>query len=744
MNTNYIGKAVNRVEGPLKVTGQAKFAAEFESSDLLYGVVVSSTIAKGKIKSIDDTQAMRVLGVKKVLTHKNRPEVSQYNKKYKDDDSPHGEHFKVLCDEHIFFNQQPIALVVATTFEAARYAAKLVKVSYTTEPFETDFQIAKHEAKKPTKGKGGWEAPKSRGNCDKYFDISDKKLDAEYTTPIEHHNPMEMHASTVIWHGDNKLTIYDKTQGVINSLNYVCNVFDLNKENVQVISAYVGGAFGSGLRPQYQLALAVMATLDLKKSVRVVLTRQQMFSFGHRPESINKLKLSADKKGLLTAISHHVIQETSMFEEYTENIVNWSGAAYQCDNVDLDHKLAHVNLYTPLDMRAPGAATGMFALECAMDELSYKLNMDPIELRLKNFAENDQMHFHRPHASNELKACYFEGAEKFGWQKRNPKPRSMKDGRKFIGYGMASGIWEANRQATEVKASYNKEGRLTVSSATADMGTGTYTIMCQMAAEAFRMHIDLVEAQIGDSNLPEAPLSGGSWTAASLSHGVILACDKLKKSFLELAKTNKNSPLAKTNIENAIFREGWIFDKDDLVKKVSMKEILKEHKKNELEEIDGENKLMGKVKQMAFSKNSHAAVFVEVKVDEDFGMVEVSRVVSAVAAGRIINPKTARSQILGGIVWGTGQALHEKSMIDHKFGRIMNHSLAEYHIPVQKDFGEMDVIFIDEEDHVTSKMGVKGLGEIGIVGTAAAIANAIYHATGKRIRELPITPDKLL
>lgn len=744
MSTNYVGRATNRVDGPLKVTGQAKYAAEFESADLLYGVVVSSTIAKGKIEMIDDREAMKVLGVKKVITHKNRPEISHYNKKFKDDDAPFGEHFKVLCDENVIYNQQPIALVVANTFEAARYAAKLVKITYHEDLFVTDFEKVKGEAQKPKKGKMGWEAPKSRGDAKRALEHSDIKFEAEYNTSINHHNPMEMHASTVIYHGDEKYTIYDKTQGVLNSLNYVCNVFDMKKDNVQVISPYVGGAFGSGLRPQYNLPLAMMASIDLKKSVRVVLTRQQMFSFGHRPESTNKVKLGTDSKGQLQAICHHVIQETSMFEEYTENIVNWSAINYQCDNVDVDHKLAHIDMYTPLDMRAPGAASGIFALECAMDELALKLHMDPIELRVKNFAPNDQMHFHRPHSSNKLIDCYNQGAEAFGWERRNIKPRSMKDGRKFIGWGMAGGIWDANRQATMVKASYNLDGKLTVSSATSDMGTGTYTIMCQMAADSFGMHIEQVEAKIGDSKLPEAPLSGGSWTAASLSTGVIMACDKLKKTFLDLAKSQKNSPLAETSIDHAFFKEGWLFDKEDLSKKVSLKEIIKSQKKTEIEEIDGENKIMGMIKQMPFGRHTHAATFVEVKVDEDFGMVEVTRVVCAVAAGTILNPKTAKSQILGGVVWGVGQALHEKAHVDHNLGRIMNHSLAEYHIPVQKDFGDIEVIFVEEEDHVTSKMGVKGLGEIGIVGVAAAVANAIYHATGKRIRELPITPDKLL
>jgi xanthine dehydrogenase YagR molybdenum-binding subunit len=744
MSLKYIGKAVSRVDGIKKVTGTAKFAAEFPTPDLLYGVVVSSEIAKGKIVSINDTEAMKVVGVKKIITHKNRPDIAWFNRKYNDQDAPHGEHFKALYDENIIYSQQPIALVVAETFEAARYASQLIKVDYSEDSFQTDMQIAKREAQKPKKGKGDWETPKSRGTAEKAFKEAPYHFEAEYTTPIEHHNPMEMHASTVIYHGPDKITAYDKTQGVLNSKEYICKVFNLDKDNVQVISQYVGGAFGSGLRPQYQLLLAVMAALDLKKSVRVQLTRQQMFSFGHRPETINNIKLSTDADGKLQSLSHRVIQETSKFEEYTENIVNWTGHAYQCDNVDLEHLVAHVDLYTPLDMRAPGAASGVYALESAMDEMAFKLHIDPIEFRLRNYAESDQMHHHRPYASKELKACYNEGAEIFGWQKRNPKPRSMKDGRKLIGWGMAGGLWEANRMPSKVSACINTEGKLTVSSAASDMGTGTYTIMCQIAADLFGLSIEQVEAKLGDSKLPEAPLSGGSWTAASISTGLVMACDKLKMSLLVLAKEEKNSPLGNTSFDDAAFREGWIFDKTDLRKKVSITALLENNNKSELSETDGENPILGKVKQMPFSKHTHSAVFVEVKVDEDLGMIEVSRVVSAVAAGKILNLKTAKSQILGGIVWGVSQALHEESKVDHHFGRIMNHTLAEYHIPVQKDFGELEVHFVKEHDEVTSKIGAKGIGEIGIVGTAAAVANAIFHATGKRIRDLPITPSKLL
>ncbi|MDB4975691.1 MAG: Periplasmic aromatic aldehyde oxidoreductase, molybdenum binding subunit YagR, partial [Myxococcaceae bacterium] len=554
----------------------------------------------------------------------------------------------------------------------------------------------------------------SRGDADRALQSAAVRIDSEYSSPVEHHNQLEPHASTVIWGEDGTLTIFDKTQGTLNSQAYVCKVFKLSPSKVRVMAPFVGGAFGSGLRPQYQLPLAVMAARELKRSVRVVLSRQQMFSFGHRPETVSRVALGATADGTLQAIIHETVAETSSFEDYSENVVGWSGQLYQCENVRLAYKVAALDTFTPLDMRAPGAVLGIYALESAMDELAYATGRDPLALRLANYAERDQAK-DLPFSSKALRACYREGAERFGWSRRRPEPRSMREGHELVGWGMATGMWDAEQQAARAKAVLTADGKLTVSSATTDIGTGTYTIMCQIAADALGVPIEQVSFELGDSSLPMAPLQGGSWTAASVGSAVHAVCCELKAQLEVLGKTQPGASYA------------------ELLSSAGLPSVA--HTATSMPD----KKAHGR-----YARATHSAVFAEVKVDELLGSVRVTRVVSAVAGGRILNPKTARSQILGAVVWGMGMALHEQTLMDTELGRFMNHSLAEYHIPVQADVHDLDVIFVDEPDDIVNPLGVKGLGEIGIVGVAAAIANAVFHATGRRIRDLPITLDKLL
>jgi len=738
-DTNFIGKPASRVDGKVKVTGVAQYAAEFYTPGLTYGVVVSSSIAKGHIIQIDTTAALSLPGVLQVFTHENRPGLAWFDRKYQDEDAPPGSPFRPLYDEKILFSQQPIALVVADSFELARYAASLLKVTYATEPHIADIKNRKEEAYTPKKYKSA--EPKPRGDAQAGLAEATIKMEAEYFHSSEHHNPMEMHASTVMVEEDGTLTVYDKTQGVQNSQKYITNIFGLSKEQARVISPFVGGAFGSGLRPQYQLFLAVMAALELKRSVRVVLTRQQMFSFGHRPATIQHLVLGSTPKGELTAVVHEGFSETSQFEDYTENLVNWSAMLYKCDNVQLAHKLIKQDAYTPLDMRAPGGVSGLFALECAMDELAYQVGIDPLELRLVNYTDIDQSKGH-PFSSKELKACYRQGAEKFGWHKRRPEPRSMQEGKTLIGYGMATGAWEVEQQKASAKAVLSADGTLQVSSATADIGTGTYTIMTQIAAETMGLPLEQVTFKLGDSALPEAPLEGGSWTAASVGSAVKEACDGIKEKVVAHLRQLNNTPLTGVKtLEDVTFAGGKVSLKSNPEQSMTLPEIMRQAGENYIEATVTTNP---EIKQKKYSMFSHSAVFVEVHVDEDFGTVRVARVVSAIAGGRILNPKTARSQILGGIVWGMGMALEEESVMDQPYGRFINHDLAEYHVPVSADIHDIEVIFVEEHDDIVNPIGVKGLGEIGIVGTAAAIANAVYHATGKRVRDLPITLDKLL
>lgn len=552
---------------------------------------------------------------------------------------------------------------------------------------------------------------------------------------------MEPHATTVVWQDDGKLVVYDKTQGVQNSQNYITGVFGLKKDDVRVISPFVGGAFGSGLRPQYQLFLAVMAAMELKRSVRVVLTRDQMFTFTHRPDTIQTLGIGADKDGKLQAIRHDAVAETSTFEDYQEVVVNWSGLLYDCDNTKLTYELAKLNTYTPGDMRAPGATLGVYALEAAMDELAYATGVDPIELRLKNYAEKDR-NDDKPFSSKELRACYRQGAERFGWSKRTPEPRSMREGRELIGWGMATGVWEAQMQETSARAILSAGGKLEVATATADIGTGTYTIMAQIAADELGVPIEDVTVKIGDSSLPKSPVEGGSWAAASAGTAVRAACHKVRETLFNHARKVEGSPLANFSIDRVVFESGRISVAGDPSRFVTLADAMaatgeREISAEETTAPDPETK-------KKYSAYTHSAIFAEVRVDEELGVIRVTRIVDAVAAGKILNLKTARSQILGGVVFGIGMALHEESLMDKKLGRFMNHNIAEYHIPANADVHDIDVIFVDEQDDKASPIGIKGLGEIGIVGTAAAIANAIFHATGRRIRHLPITIDKVM
>ncbi|PRY10205.1 xanthine dehydrogenase YagR molybdenum-binding subunit [Pontibacter ummariensis] len=739
MSTNQIGKPTNRVDGRAKVTGEAKYAAEFHVPDLAHGVVVNSAIAKGKIKKIDTSKAMAVEGVFKVITHENRKDYACYDKDFKDMDAPPGSPFRPLYNGNILFNMQPVALVVAETLELARYAATLVEVAYEEEAHETDFEANRGEAYVPEKY-NSTTPPKPWGNPEEALAKADVKVEVEYAHPTEHHNPMEMHATVAVWEENGKLTVYDKIQGVENTLQYITSSFGLPKEKVHVLSPFVGGAFGSGLRPQYQSFLAVLAALELKRPVRVMLTRPQMFSFGHRPRTTQRFALGASKDGKLEALIQDVFAETSTFEDYSEDVVIWPGLLYKCDNMKFSHKLVALDEYTPLDMRAPGGTTGIFALESAVDELAYKLGMDPLVFRLKNYTDKDQNN-DLPFSSKELRACYIQGAEKFGWEQRSKEPRSMRNGHQLVGWGVAHGAWEAQQAKASAKAVLTTDGKLTISSATADIGTGTYTVMTQIAAETLGLPLEDVTFKLGDTSLPFAPLEGGSKTVSTVGSAVKKVCEKIGEKLLRLAQQQANSPLKDAELKDVTFTDGRLHLKSDTAKAVSFKEIMQLGQREQLEE---EVSSKPSEEQKKFARFAHSVAFVEVKVDEDLGAIQVSRIVTAIAGGRIINPKTAKSQIMGAAVWGIGVALEEESVMDNNYGRFMNHDLEKYHVPVNADVHDIDVIFVEEQDTIVNALGAKGLGEIGIVSIAPAIVNAVFHATGKRIRHLPIKLDKLL
>jgi xanthine dehydrogenase YagR molybdenum-binding subunit len=737
--TGYIGTATSRVDGRAKVTGAAKYAGEFTTAGLAHGSVVTSRIAKGRIARIDASEALAIAGVLDVLTHQNRPRIARVYSAYKDEVAPEGSPFRPLYDDRIWFSGQPIALVVAEEPEIARFAASLVRVEYDAEAHVTDLHRERDAAVALEPAENPFAPPRPRGRPEQALAAAGVHHRGEYSVPIEHHNPMEPYASTVIFEPDGKLTVYDKTQGVQNVQRYLCSVLEMDPAEVRVLSPFVGGAFGSGLRPQYQVILAALAACALKRSVRLVLTRQQMYGLGYRPAMIQQIELGANADGTLDLIAHGAVTVTSQYEEFYRQETGWSGLLYKSANAKYTHKLARLDLATPCDMRAPSAATGLYALECAMDELAVALKLDPVELRLRCYSERDQ-HTDRPYSSKSLRECYHQGAAAFGWAKRDPEPRSMRDGMELVGWGMATGVWEALQVPISVRIVLTANGHAVVSCATSDIGTGTYTIMAQVAAEMLGLPLDSVTVKLGDSSLPQSPVEGGSWIAASVSNGIVTTADAVREELLRLAKRMPNSPLADATPDEVALTDGKLASKRDPSRAVPIADAMRHGGVDRIKQ----EKATTFADDGSHAHNTHSAIFAEVKVDEQLGVIRVARIVSAVAAGRILNTKTAASQIMGGVVWGIGMALHEETLLDHTFGRIMNANIAEYHVPVNADVHEIEVIFVDEPDDIVNPLGIKGLGEIGIVGVAAAVANAIYHATGKRVRDLPITVDKLL
>jgi xanthine dehydrogenase YagR molybdenum-binding subunit len=719
----------SRVDGPAKVTGRAKYAAEYKMPNMANGYLVTSTTPKGKLTDIDTAAAEKAPGVIRVFTHKNAPKFPGAKDKMKDT--------VALQSDEIFYNAQPIALVVAETFEQARYAAGLITAAYEKQAFSTDAQKDAGKAFDPSNGR----AQPPRGNPVQAFQDAPVKIEAEYTIPINHHNPMEPGAALASWEGD-KLTIYNKTQGTQNSRGHLASIFGVPGENVTVIAPFVGGAFGAALRPSAVDMLAAMAAREIKRPVRIVTTRRQMFTaHGYRPYTIQRMKLGADKSGKLTAIIHEAIGNTSSYTNYQEGTVRMSRSLYACPNVNTDYKLVKTDLPTPLYMRAPGNVSGAFALECALDELAYALKIDPLELRLINYAETDPDNG-KPFSSKELRECYKQGAERFGWKARKPEPRSMRDGGLLVGWGMATGTWGAGMSPATARVTLKADGTALVECGVTDIGPGTYTTISIIASQVLGLPIEKVKFVLGRSDLPIGPTQGGSVVTASVGTAAQEASEKVLQKLYALASKDADSPFKNVPESDAVYKDGRITAKSVPNLSYTYVDILKKNGLNELSETHESKPDSGL--RSKYSLGSHGVQFIEVKVDEDLGTVRVTRAVAATAAGKIINPKGAHSQEMGAVVWGIGMALTEETEVDHRYGRMMNANLAGYHVPVNADIQEVDTIFVAEEDRIVNPLGVKGLGELGMVGIPAAIANAVYHATGKRIRNLPITPDKIL
>lgn len=738
------GQPISRLEGIEKVTGQAKYAGEYNVPELFYGYVVNSTITKGKIVSIDTSNAMALPGIVKVFTHENRPSLAWFDLQYSDMDAPPGSPFKPLKSADIKYNGQPIALVVGDNFETVRYAASLIRVNYKEEAFETSVPANLDKARAPKVGMATMLKPlppPPKGNFEKAYKNSFAQASGEFFHGTEHHNPLELFATTTVYEGDGKLTIYDKTQGTVNCQLYVGNVFGLHYKDVRVVSPYVGGAFGSGLRPQYQLFLSVMAALALKRNVRVTLDRHQMFTFGHRPPTVQRTRFGADAEGKVNALAHSAFAETSRFEDYTEVVVNWANMLYPAKNTMMEYKLVPLDVFSPLDMRAPGGSTGIHAIESTMDELAYKLDMDPVALRMVNYTDID-VSVGRPYSSKELKQCYIQGAKAFGWSERPSVPRSVRRGSRLVGYGMATGIWETMTLPARAEIILKADGKIQVNSAVTDIGTGTLTVMTQIAADEFGLPIEDVNFSYADSNMPFAPIQGGSFTVSTVGSAIKAAAKSLKKKLLHKAQDMRNSTVYDAIEEEVDFKDGFMFLIKKPQAKVALKAIIDANKGREIKTTS--TSLPKALKLKKYSRAAHSAAFVEVEVDEQLGIINVTRALTVVAAGKIINPKTARSQILGSMIWSISKALREETISDYQLGKYMNQNLSEYHIPVHADIHDLDVIFVEENDEIINPLGSKGVGEIGLVGMPPAIANAVYNATGKRINQFPIHFDSLL
>ena len=705
MTTAFIGQPISRVDGRQKVTGGATYAAEFNVPGQAHGAIVRSTVANGRIASIDSTAAERATGVVAVLTHRNAPRLAyRGHKAFVDAET--GERLHVLQDDRVSHQGQPIALVIADTLEQANHAATLVRVAYAPETANTD--IARVEPVPPT----GELRPAvtRRGNAEGALATAPVKIEHTYVIPRENHNPIEMHATIAAWDGD-RLTLWDKTQWVHNTADEIAAVFGIPAQNIRVVSPFVGGAFGSALRTWPHVTLAALGARAAGRPVKVMLTRREMYyAVGYRPHTVQRVALGAARDGRLAAIVHDGYQETSTYEEFTEALLNSSRFLHSCPNVTTRHRLARMNVHTPTYMRAPGEVSGIFALESAMDELAVALNIDPVELRLRNEPEQDEFK-KLPFSSRSTKQCYRLAAERFGWSRRNREPRTMRDGRWLIGWGMATATYPMNYAPASAMARLLPDGTAEVMSAASDMGPGTWTSMTQVAAETLGLPIERVKFTLGDTRLPRAPVHGGSLTMASVGSAVQAACRRAREDALARGGAN--------DLAEAMRRLGQPVEASADVK-------------------PGDE-------AQRFSMHAFGALFVEVAVDPDLGETRVRRIVGGYGVGRIVNPKTTRSQCIGGMIGGIGMALMEHAVVDGRNGRIPNANFAEYAVPVHADAPPvMDVIFVEEHDPHVNPLGVKGVGEIAMVGVAPAITNAIFHATGKRIRELPVTPDKLL
>jgi len=713
----------HRYDAFAKVTGRAKYAAEFPVQNVAYAYIVQATIPSGAVASIDQAAASRASGVLHILTPFNAPKLGELG------------NVNVLQDPNVVYSGQPIAVVVARSLPEAQYAASLLRITYKEQPAKLDFHNLVGDARPPKRG-----GASQRGDTAASLSKAAATIDQTYSTPIQNHNPMEPHATIASWDGDH-LHVYDATQGITGVQQNLARAFSIPQTNVHVECPYTGGGFGCKGYVWSHTILAAMAAKAVQRPVKLVLGREQMFGpVGSRPNTRQHIKLAATSDGKLLLQQHDSICYTSFISDWVESAANQTTLLYDSESLSTSHLIVPLNLGMGTWQRAPGEATGSVGLEIAFDELAEKLNIDPVQLRLINYAEKDPRQGH-PWSSKNLRDCYTQAAARFDWSKRSAKTGQHREGNKLIGYGMATANYGAGRSPSSAVVRILPSGRLFVGIGTQDLGTGTYTILAQTAAAAFSMDPALVDVKLGDTTLPRSGGSGGSTTAASVCPAVYEAAMQARQNLAQLAVNDAQSPLHGATTADLDAKDGKLFIKSSPGKSETIVALIARNGGKPVEATVTSE--LAKDRE-TFTSHSWGAVFAEVAVDADTHMVHVRRVVATYDIGNLLNDKTGINQLAGGIVWGVSMALQEESHIDTKYGRTVNENFAEYHVPVNADIGEIDVTCLNIPDYRFNSVGARGIGEIGITGAAAAIANAIYNATGKRVRDFPITPDKLM
>jgi xanthine dehydrogenase YagR molybdenum-binding subunit len=736
---NAVGQPLSRADGRLKVTGGAAYTADSPIAELTYAAILHSTIANGRTVSIDTTAAEKAPGVLAVFTYENMPRMNPVPKPWSHL-HPFGQSYLPLQDDKIHYAGQPIALVVATTLAQAVYAGSLIRVEYQAQRPAVFGPGSGNDAVDPPQFL--WPVASSVGNADNGIAGAAIRIEQTYTTPDRHHNQMEPHVTTAVWDADGTLTLYDTTQYVFGTKELVSIVLGIPSTKVNVVCPFIGGGFGGKGYVWPHTLIAALAARVLNRPVRLPLTRAQMYSMvGHQPATIQSITLGAADDGKLTGIRHESITPTSVFDNYIEYAALCTRSLWAAsEGISTNHKVVHVNRNTPTVMRAPHEALGHFALESAMDELAYASGVDPVALRLLNDTEIDP-DSGRPFSTRAMRKCLTEGAARFGWEKRTPQPRSMRDGRYLIGQGVAGAIYTHWRWPAKARVTVNSDGSALVEAGMQDLGTGTYTVMQQVAADALGLAPEKVTVHLGDTRFPRSHGAIGSSTMSNAGAAVLLAAKAARDKAIALALSGRDAPFAGALADDVLVTDGTLavppknmhITYDELLARNGLSTIVADGDYDPIEEANGPKAIF-----------SFAAVFAEVRVDPDLGLVRLNRFVGAYDAGRIINPKTARSQAIGGMIWGVGQALLEQSETDPVMGRFVNRNYSGYLVPTNADIPEVDVLFVGEFDEEGSPLGTKGMGELTAVPVAPAIANAVFHATGKRVRDLPITVEKLL